>query len=151
MKNVVMAVLMLVGVSGFAQEKERGEKRNRDRVELTPEQRNELRLKEMTLKLDLNASQQKEIAKIISEQQANRTAAREEMKANRDKNAKPSADEVYARQIKMLDEQIATKEKLKKVLSDSQFEKWEKMNEHKKERFKKSIGKRSEKMPEPQD
>lgn len=151
MKNVVMAVLMLVGVSGFAQEKERVEKRNRDLVELTPEQRNELRLKEMTLKLDLTASQQKEVAKIISEQQAKRTAAREEMKANRDKDAKPSADEVYARQNKMLDEQIAMKEKMKKVLSDSQFEKWEKMNEHKKERFKKSVGKRGEKMPEPQD
>lgn len=151
MKNVVIAVLMLVGVSGLAQEKERAQKRNRDRVELTPEQRNELRLKEMTLKLDLNASQQKEVAKIISEQQAKRTAAREEMKARQDKNAKLSADEVYARKNKMLDEQIAMKEKMKKVLNESQFEKWEKMNEHKQERFKKSIGKRREKMPEPQD
>ncbi|RZJ64286.1 MAG: hypothetical protein EOO50_16140 [Flavobacterium sp.] len=150
MKNVVMAVLMLVGVSGFAQEKHDG-KRKHDRVELSPEQRNELRLKELTLKLDLNASQQKEMAKIISEQQVKRDAARAEMKTKRDNKEKPTADEVFARQSKMLDEQIAAKARMKKLLNDEQFDKWEKMREHKKDHFQKRMGKHREKKPEPQD
>lgn len=151
MKNVMIAVLMLAGLSGFAQEKRSADKPSRERVEMTAEQRNDLRLKQMTLKLDLNASQQKEVARIIAEQETKRSAAIADMKAKREKNTKPTADEVYARQSKRLDEQIAMKQQMKKVLTEDQFKKWERMSQHKKRGFKSGMKKRHEKMPEPQD
>lgn len=83
----------------------------------------------MTLDLDLNASQQKEMGKIIAEQSAKKEARMKEMKANRDSNAKPTSDEMFARKNKMLDEQIVMKNKMKSILSPEQFEKWDAMKE----------------------
>lgn len=151
MKNVVMAIVMLVGFSGFAQEKQPDARHKRDRVELTPEQRNDLRLKELTLKLDLNSSQQKEMAKVIAEQETKRAAVREEMKSKREAKQKPTADEVYAMQSKRLDEQIAHKARMKKLLNADQFAKWEKMQGEKREHMQKRMRHPREKKPEPQD
>jgi len=43
-----------------------------------------------------------------------------------DSGKKPTADERFAMQSKRLDEQMATKERVKKILTPEQFEKWEK-------------------------
>ena len=49
--------------------------------QMTPEQRNQLLVKKMTLDLDLNAKQQEQAGKIIAEQSAKREAMKTERKA----------------------------------------------------------------------
>ncbi|HJS01713.1 MAG TPA: hypothetical protein VJ780_12340 [Flavobacterium sp.] len=137
-KLITLAFIATIGLSSYAQEKpERAEKKEkrerperRERSErnethkFTAEQRNQLLLKKMTLELDLNASQQKEMSKIIAEQ----TAKKEEFFKNRKaKTEKPTSDEIFAMKSKMLDEQIAMKQRMKKTLSSEQFDKWEKI------------------------
>jgi hypothetical protein len=140
MKKMVIAALLMIGMTSFAQEKAPMAKKER-MEEFTPEQRNELHLKRMTLKLGLNASQQKEMSKIIAEQSAKRESAKAERKAKGDA-VKPTADERFANQNKRLDEQIAMNDRVKKILTPEQFDKWEKAKEHKKQAMKAHAGKR---------
>lgn len=113
-KLITIALIAIMGVSSYAQERKEGQRRpERNPMEkFTPEQRNELMLKKMTLELDLNASQQKEMSKIIAEQGAKREAHLKDRKA---KTAKPTSDEIFEMKSKMLDEQIAMKGKMKKM------------------------------------
>ncbi|HEX9979664.1 MAG TPA: hypothetical protein VGB50_03770 [Flavobacterium sp.] len=134
MKKLIVIALMMTGIASFAQH---GEGRRHEN--LTTEQRNELRLKKMTLDLDLNASQQKEVAKIISEQSAKRESMVTERKARKEKGTKPTAEQRYAMENRMLDEQIAMKGRMKKILTAEQFDKWEKGKERKKEHAQKKL------------
>ena len=128
MKKLIIATLLVVGMSAFAQDKKEMEKRHhRDEMEkFTPEQRNQLMLKKMTLELDLNAKQQEQMKQIIAEQSTKREAMRTPRKANQEK---PTSDELFAMKNKMLDEQIVMKNKMKSILSPEQFEKWDAMKE----------------------
>ena len=127
MKKLFIAALLVVGMTSFAQErKARPERAQME--QMTPEQRNQLHLKKMTLELDLNASQQKEMSKIIAEQSAKREARMTERKASKDSVKKQlTADELFAKKSKMLDEQIVMKERIKKILSADQYKKWDDM------------------------
>jgi periplasmic protein CpxP/Spy len=119
MKKVLVAVLLVVGLTTFAQEK------NEKREKLTPEQQTELHLKKMTLDLDLSDSQKKEMKVLLLEQAKKREAKMTEMKSHKEKGEKPTTDERYAMKNKMLDEQIAMKGKMKKILTPEQMKKWE--------------------------
>lgn len=150
MKNLIAVALLIVGMTGFAQEKVSKEDRKAQRAEmekLSPEQRSQLHLKELTLELDLTASQQKEMAKIIAEQDAKREAMKAEMKVKKETGKKPTTDEIFVMKNKMLDEKIALKEKVKKVLTPEQVEKWEKIKKDKREGFKKGARKLEGKRP----
>ncbi|MFV5703454.1 hypothetical protein ACM55F_16425 [Flavobacterium sp. XS2P12] len=127
MKKLFIVALLVVGMTSFAQErKARPERAQME--QMTPEQRNQLHLKKMTLELDLNASQQKEMSKIIAEQSAKREAKMAERKASKDSAKKQlTADEVFAKKSKMLDEQIVMKERMKKILNPEQYKKWDDM------------------------
>lgn len=142
-----MAALLFVGMTGFAQERKKIHSDKAGMEQLTPEQRNQLHLKKMTLDLDLNATQQKEISKIIAEQSSNREAAIAERKALREANKKMSSDERFARKNKMLDEKIAMKERMKKILTPEQMKKWEEMQEHKHNAMRKKIVHKTMKTP----
>ena len=127
MKKLFIVALLVVGMTSFAQE--RKAKPERAKMEqLTPEQRDQLQLKKMTLDLDLNASQQKEMSKIIAEQSAKREARMAERKATNDVAEKQlTADERFANKNQMLDEQMAMKERMKKILTSDQYKKWDDM------------------------
>lgn len=135
MKKMFMIAIMMIGFSSFAQEKmisenkpQRHERGDVPQMEkFTPEQRKQLQLKKMTLALDLNSNQQKEMEKIISEQSAKREAKMAERKASKESKKELTADERFAMENQRLDEQIATKARVKKILNAEQFEKWEKM------------------------
>jgi Spy/CpxP family protein refolding chaperone len=142
MKKMIVAALLMIGMTSIAQEKTPMAKKEK-MEQLTPEQRNELRLKKMTLELGLNTSQQKDMGKIITERSAKMEAAKAERSAKgKAENTKPTADERFARQSKRLDEQIAMNERIKKILTPEQFEKWEKRKEHKKHSMQGQAGKR---------
>nr|WP_315231880.1 hypothetical protein [uncultured Flavobacterium sp.] len=126
MKKLFIAALLVVGMTSFAQEKKARPERAK-MEQMTPEQRNQLHLKKMTLELDLNVSQQKEMSKIIAEQSAKREAKMAERKATKDSVKKLTSDEIFAKKSKMLDEQIVMKERVKKILTPEQYKKWDDM------------------------
>jgi Spy/CpxP family protein refolding chaperone len=120
MKKVCIVALLVIGLSSFAQErKERHPKGEME--QLTPEQRNQLHLKKMTLDLDLNTKQQEQLTKILADQSAKREAMKAEHKAKMEE-AKAISFEMKK---KILDEQIEIKNKMKSILSPEQFAKWE--------------------------
>jgi len=105
MKKLFLVALLVVGLATFAQE--RKERPSRAEMEkMSPEQRNELHLKKMTSELDLNAKQQEQISQIISEKSTKREAMKTE------------------RKNKMLEEKKEMDEKMKKILTPEQYEKW---------------------------
>lgn len=147
MKRLIIAAILIVGMTSFAQESK--EKPKRTQMEqLTPEQRNQLRLKRLTLDLDLNATQQKEISKIIAEQSAKKEAAMAERKAIKDDGKKLTPDERFAKQNKMLDEKIAMKARMKNILNPEQFEKWDKIKKDEQGSMRKKTIHRKRKMSE---
>ena len=148
MKKLALIVLLVVGLSTYAQEGKKQERQGAERERLSPEQRNQLQLKKMTLDLNLNESQQKEIAKILEEQSAKRQADMATFKANKDKGVKPTAEERFAMKNKKLDEAIAVKAKVQKVLTPEQFKKWEDMKKENRENMKERMEKRRDKKTE---
>jgi selenocysteine-specific translation elongation factor len=136
MKKLIVTAVLLVGLSTFAQEPATNPRREK-LEQMTPQQKNELRLKKLTLDLGLNASQQKEMGKIIAEMEAKREAFKAERLAKKEAGTKPTKDERFAMKTKLLDEQIATKERVKKILDANQFEKWEKMQDQRMEKMNK--------------
>ncbi|RVT77682.1 hypothetical protein EOD40_07745 [Flavobacterium sufflavum] len=136
-KIITIALIAVMGVSSYAQERKERKRRpeGNPMEKFTPEQRSQLMLKKMTLDLDLNASQQKEVGKIIAEQSAKREAHLKDKKA---KTTKPTSDEIFEMKSKMLDEQIAMNGKMKKILSPEQFKKWDEIKQHHREGMRKN-------------
>ena len=128
MNKLIAIAILSLSISGIAQE--RKEHKRVERENFTPEQQSKLQVKKLTLELDLTAEQQKEIATIINEQQTKREVMKNKIKAQRAENKKLSSDEKFALKNKMLDEKIAHKKRLKKVLTPEQLEKWQKLQKH---------------------
>ena len=132
MKRLFVLALLIVGTTIIAQERNRKHQGNK-MEQFTPQQKSQLMLKKMTLELDLNDSQQKEMSAVISDKIAKKEAHKAEMKAMKEKGIKPSKNERFAMHMKMLDEQIATKKRMEKILNAKQFEKWASLKEDHKE------------------
>ena len=142
----------MVGMTVLAQERNRKPLRN-EMEQFTPEQRSQLMLKKMSLELDLNDSQQKDMSAMIADMSAKKEAHKTAMKAMKEKGVKPTSDERFAMKMKMLDEQIAMKKRMEKILNPKQFEKWNEMKERhmadrKENRQGKHQGKRQGKHPQ---
>lgn len=109
MKKIILASLMFVSLSTFAQKE----------MNLTPEQSAELRTKEMTLKLDLTEQQERKVYAINKEIAEKRSEMRKvDRKALSD-------DERYEMRLARLDEMIGVKKEMKTILNEQQYEKWE--------------------------
>ncbi|WMI69627.1 Spy/CpxP family protein refolding chaperone [Mangrovimonas sp. YM274] len=93
--------------------------------DLTPEQASELRTKRMTLNLDLTEAQQKELQAINLEEAKYRKAKMTARQSMRQQGQCPSSDVMAARMNERLDRQIEYKKKVKRILTDEQYEKWE--------------------------
>ena len=146
MKYILKILVLLFSLSVFAQQpprqmdSEHG-KRPNNRMQamkaLTPEQEATLWTKKMTLELDLNQNQQDQMYALI----LGKTKKIKSRMENKPKE-RPSKEEIYNMHISRLDEAIAMKESLKKILNDDQFAKWELMK-NKKSSKTKDIKKRS--------
>jgi len=150
MKKLIVAALLIVGMTSFAQENDRMQKRER-MEKLTPEQRDQLQLKKLTLDLNLSAEQQKEMARIIADRSAKREAMVTERKLQKDKGVTPTADDRFKKENERLDYQAAETAKLKKLLTEEQFTKWEKIKEDRKADLKNKGKRKGEKMPDPEN
>lgn len=138
MKNVFLAIALVLGLTTFAQE---GKPARGEREKLTAEQQVELQTKKMKLELDLNDKQTADIKKIVEKQVAKREAKRAEMQAKREKGEKPSKDQMFNMKNEMLDAQIAHKAEMKKVLTAEQYTKWDTNQSERKEGFSKRMKK----------
>lgn len=129
MKNVIVTVVMLFGLITFAQEKDvqKGDRKAKmeKRESLSPEQQAELHVKKMSLELDLNANQQAEIKKMVLENAKKREAKKAEWQKNKEAGKTMTKDEKFTMKNQMLDQQIAHKAEMKKILTPEQFAKWE--------------------------
>ena len=100
---------------------------------LSPEQRTELHLKKISMELDLSDNQQKELAKILAEESKEREAHRQEKAQFEKEGKKLSAEERFKKRSAMLDKQKVHRDKMKKLLTEKQFAKWEDLRkEHRK-------------------
>ena len=146
MKYILKILVLLFSLSVFAQQPPRGMdsergKRSNNRMQamkaLTPEQEATLWTKKMTLELDLNQNQQDQMYALILEK-----TKKIKLRMENKPKERPSKEEIYNMHISRLDEAIAMKESLKKILNDDQFAKWELMK-NKKSSKTKDIKKRS--------
>lgn len=124
MKKLIIAAVLMIGMTSFAQEKPAGEKGHK-MERLTPAQRNEKHLQKLTSELSLNEKQQKEVGTMLAEQSAKREAKHEERK----KLTEAQRDERKA-------EMEANDAKIKTILTPEQTKKWEELKAKKKEEFK---------------
>ncbi|MEW4924400.1 DUF4890 domain-containing protein [Algibacter sp. 2305UL17-15] len=125
MKKILMIALAICAIQiTSAQANNRGQKA----MDLAPEEMATLQTKKMTLLLDLNQSQQDDIYKINLENAKLRKAHMAERKAKREhaEATKPSKEQRLEMANKMLDHKIAMKAKMKNILNDEQYAKWEK-------------------------
>lgn len=136
MKKLILAIALVTTTLTFAQNRKQG------REKLTPEQQTELQVKRMTLDLDLDAKQQKDVKALLLEQAKKRTTKVEEMKSKRENGEKPTADEKYSIKNEMLNNQIEMKAKMEKILTPEQYKKWEEKRAAKKEKVEERMQKR---------
>ena len=108
MKKIILVLsLAFISFNSYAQhhKKQMAEKMN-------PEQRTELRIKQLTLALDLSEPQAKKVRKALEE-------FKTEMKDKQDRS--------YDQRAENLDRQIAFQRTMKNILSDEQFELFRKL------------------------
>ncbi len=130
MKKIILILLVLVSFIGVSQEHKPTRKQV---VDMTPEQMATLKTKKMTLALDLTDKQYNDVYTVNLEHAKIRKAKMAERKAIRDSGEKeePTAELLYARKNEKLDNMIAHKRKMKNILSEEQYKKWEKMHRRK--------------------
>ncbi len=138
MKKVLVTTVLLIGMMGYSQRGPHFDSEQRGMKDMTPEQIAILKTKKMTLALDLSAAQQKEIQKVNLENVKEREALMLERKVKKEEaeQSKPSADDCFYFQNERLDRMIAQKGKMKQILSEEQFKKWERINHHRRNHSK---------------
>jgi len=125
MKNVFLALLLFVGITVLAQEKEM-KKHNGDKyASLTSEQKIELQVKRMTKDLNLNEKQIKEMKNLVAKEVEKRENKKAELEAFKTQKRK-----------EMIQDSITKSTEMKKILSSEQYAEWEKIQEEKKEKMK---------------
>lgn len=143
MKKLIIAALLVAGMTTYAQEKK--ETPNRAKMErMTPEERQERQVKRLTSELTLTAQQQEQVKQLLAAQATNREnpmdkneLSKEEMKARRE-----------ASRTKMQEDRKMMEDKLKGILTPAQFTTYkanqEKMREQNEMRMKERMGNRNE-------
>lgn len=140
MKKLILIAIAFVGLQASAQElkkekHDRGERAEK-MMKISAEEMATLQTKKMTLHLDLTESQQAKIQKINVENATKRKAMMEARMAKKENSElkKPTDEERLKMANAKLDHKIAMKAKMKNILNEEQFAKWEKsqMRYHKK-------------------
>ena len=131
MRKILILALAMFALQATAQQHNKkgnkGERANK-MMNLSAEEIATLQTKKMTLFLDLNESQQAKIQKINLENATKRKSMMEARKAQKENGEfkKPSQEERLKMANDKLDHKIAMKAKMKDILNDEQYAKWEK-------------------------
>lgn len=132
MKKVFLILTLVLSLLTFAQEKKGAVEK------MSPEQQSILLVKKMTLSLDLNQKQQEEIKALLLERTQKKAAHQLAQKEKKEKGEKPTATEKFEKQSQLLDAQIEFKAKMKKILSEEQFKKWDAKQHNRKGKMNRS-------------
>lgn len=120
-KKLIIAALLVVSISSFAQDQTKPEKKGQQRERQTPEQRTQNQLDKLTTELSLNTQQQEQIKPILVEQNAKMEAMRAQRMGG---NAKEmTSEERDAFRAKRQEDKKATDAKLQAILTPDQFKK----------------------------
>lgn len=126
MKSYLLVALLLCSGVFYAQKPKMAAKNQMSQEQqMTSEQKAQLQLKRMTLSLDLNEKQQKEVYPLLLKNIEKREKKMAAIREKRAKNEKLTADERYELQNERLDNQIEMKKDLEKILSPEQMTKFE--------------------------
>ena len=134
MKNIA-SILVFIFVFAFTIQ---AQKKRDYKQQLTINQQTSLKVKQMTLVLDLSDKQQQQVTPLLRAAIAFRQAAMKKRKEARKQKKRPSSDEIYAIKSQVLDNKISMKRNMKNILNATQFETFKKMY---KQRMKKKKGK----------
>ena len=160
MKKMLLIVITLATLQVTAQEKKKEMRKESQREhkeimkDMTPDEMATLQTKKMTLHLDLTEGQQKQMMALNLEEAKLRKAKMEERSAMKeDSENKPFTKEDKLKMMnERLDHQIAMKQKMKSILNDEQYKKWEasqgkmeQKREGKKKMMKQKMNKEKEK------
>lgn len=132
MKKVFLILTLVLSLLTSAQEKKGAVEK------MSPEQQSILLVKKMTLSLDLNQKQQEEIKALLLERTQKKAAHQLAQKEKKEKGEKPTATEKFEKQSQLLDAQIEFKAKMKKILSEEQFKKWDAKQHNRKGKMNRS-------------
>ncbi len=125
MKKVFLFLTLCISLLTYAQEK------NGAVEKMNAELQTILQVKRMTLALDLTLKQQEDIKSLLLERTQKKAAHQLAQKTKKEKGEKPTASEKFEMHSQLLDAQIEFKSKMKKILSEEQFKKWEKLRNRK--------------------
>jgi len=146
MKKLFVVALLILSGSVFAQrpmhrEAKKQHHKKEFMKDLSAEQLATLKTKKMTLALDLNKGQQD---KMYSLNLAGTKDRKQQMEARKKaigkaegKKPKLSSEEKFQRMNTQLDKKIAFKNNVKSILSEAQFQKWERLQKHSKSKKRK--------------
>lgn len=134
MKNVVkklVVVIALVVSFGVSAQDRREKMKN-----ATPEEKVAMRTDKLSEKLGLDENQKKKVKEVFAAQQKENMAVREEMKAEREK-ARAEREKARAEMKETMKKQHEElKAKLKPILTEEQFKKWEAIQNEKTDKIK---------------
>ena len=129
MKKLILIALAFISIQAFAQTENREGRRGKMKniKNLSAEDAAELGTKKMTLAFDLTESQQSEVMSILLDEAKFRKQKMQEREARREelKKVRPSQEERLEMKKEKLDRQIEMKQKIKSVLDEEQYAKWE--------------------------
>ncbi|WAC01723.1 hypothetical protein N7U66_17760 [Lacinutrix neustonica] len=133
MKKLIIMALALASFNMQAQDKKE------DRMAIKKERLNkmnaedmaQIQTKKMVLALDLSDAQQKQVEQVELKTAKRRLEHMKKKATMAEKGEKPSEDARLKMQNDKLDNRIATKREMKKILNESQYEKWNTMHERK--------------------
>lgn len=137
----ITIIALLISFSINAQQRNKQQRKGSD---FTVEQIATLKVKQMTLELDLDASQQKEVYAIMKTNAEERKNKMAEMKQNKEKGVELTSNQKFEIQSQRLDKQIAHKATMKNILSKDQYEKWSSKMDKKMMLVKKKMAQRGQ-------
>jgi len=123
MKKLSLFLIMLISISAFSQQK--GQYHKADKTDMSAEETATLQTKKLTLLLDLNQAQQQEIKKLYQEKAQERKALMAERKKMSAEDVEKSKENRFERKNARLDRELAHQEKMKQILNEEQFKKWQ--------------------------
>lgn len=135
MKKLIVAALLVVGMTTFAQEKN-ANPLVKASEKVDPKQKSDENLKKLTEELKLDDVQQKQMAEVTADYSAKRQAAAAERKANMANKTKVTAEESKKRNEDRKAERQVYKDKVKTILNAEQYAKWEELIKQKKSKMK---------------
>jgi hypothetical protein len=117
---------MLISISAFSQQKNQHQKADRNNMsDMSAEEEATLQTKKLTLLLDLNQAQQQEIKKLNKEKAEQRKAMMAAHKKMRAEDSEKFKENSFERKNARLDRELAHQERMKQILNEEQFKKWQ--------------------------